>query len=174
MNWTKEQYETFTKRTEQTEQRQKHPKYQNQSICRGVLTIGIDGDVNKSGVCVWKKSTKTIELLTLTFFELFDYFRENKNNIELVKIESGWLNKKSNFHGSKNNQTAARIGSHVGANHETGKKIVEMCQYLELQYREVKPPKKTWKGGKISHVELKKLTSYRGITMPEKSNRKIS
>lgn len=129
------------------------------------LTIGIDPDTEKSGVCSWDRTSKSVTLQTLTFFELYEYLNQKKHVIDMVKVEAGWKNVKNNFHGAKNASTAARIGANVGANQETGKKIVEMCQYLGIAVKEVKPLKKVWKSkdGKISHDELQQQLKFRGI-----------
>ena len=110
------------------------------------LLISIDPDVKKNGVAYLQKKTAFNEQMfnveALTFFELFDMLSERKkvNEIE-VYIEAGWNNKKSNFH-SKPTQTKAvgeRIAGKVGRNHETGLKIVEMCEYLNLPYILITP-----------------------------------
>lgn len=130
-----------------------------------VLIIGIDPDVDKSGVCEWNKGKKELRLQTLTFFQLFEYLSLNRLEIDLVKIESGWKNANQKFRPAKNIATAGRMGANVGANLETGKKIVEMCKHLGLPYREVKPFKKFWKGldGKITHDELQAQLRFRGL-----------
>jgi hypothetical protein len=103
--------------------------------------IGIDPDVCKSGVAMWTTFDKKLELQTFTFFELFDFFRSlNAVKCEFkVIIEAGWLNEKSNYHGAKNKQYGEKIAKQVGRNHETGLKIVEMCEYLGLTYELYKP-----------------------------------
>ena len=121
--------------------------------------IGIDPDCKKSGVAIYKD--KKLELKTLSFFELYDFLIEYKYSVKKVIIEGGHLNKKSNFHvNNKGVGVAARIGSNTGANHETGKKIAEMCEYLKIDYKVIKPLRKVWKKGKISHIEFNKLTGH--------------
>lgn len=103
--------------------------------------IGVDPDVEKSGVTFYNPEGKAISLNNYSFFELFEYLQETRCKfIILVVIEAGWLNK-SNWHAYKNGSAAinAQIGQRTGANHETGKKIIEMCQYLELPFELVKP-----------------------------------
>jgi sulfur carrier protein ThiS len=103
--------------------------------------IGIDPDVTKSGVAY--KNGKTVELYNYSFFDLFDYLKSLKLSQEkiIVYIECGFLNK-SNWHTTNgSNAINAQIGQRTGANHETAKKIVEMCVYLELKYFEIKPTK---------------------------------
>ncbi|WNH10067.1 hypothetical protein [Thalassobellus suaedae] len=104
--------------------------------------IGIDPDTEKSGVAL--KCEGNITLHNWRFFDLYD----NLNNLQedgvkmLVLVEGGWLNK-SNWHKKEKGSAAinAKIGSHTGANHETGKKIVEMLEYLKIPHRVIKPTK---------------------------------
>ena len=117
--------------------------------------IGIDPDCEKSGVALLEK--KKLTLNNFTFFELYEYFIIQKDickfgkNELIVIIEGGWLNK-STWHGlnyflqlirtpQKAFVYAAKIGKNTGANHETGRKIVEMCEYLNLKYEVIKPTK---------------------------------
>lgn len=121
------------------------------------LIIGIDGDVDKNGVTVWDRENATIELKNLTFFQLQDYLKAEKENIKIVKIEAGWLNQKSNFRFAKSQGISDRISKNVGENQAVGKLIIQMCQHLEIKYKLVKPFEKIWKtkSGKISDAELK-------------------
>lgn len=130
------------------------------------MLIGIDPDVDKSGVAV--KVDRTIELYSLRFFSLFDYLSQHKAAISMVRIEASWLikhnwNKKATGSAAIN----ARIGNNAGSNHETGRKIVEMCQHLSIPYQEVMPLRKSWKGkgGKITHDELARITQ-----LPKRTN----
>jgi len=133
--------------------------------------IGIDPDVTKSGIAIYDKIAKNLELKSLSFFNLLDYLRDNSADIELVKIEGGWLNKKSNFRFTKSKGIGENIAKKVGSNHETGKKIVEMCEYLNIKYSIVKPLRKIWKGaeGKITDEELRLQLSRLKITLARKT-----
>ena len=104
-----------------------------------MIYIGIDPDTKKSGVAVWDSKYKYLQLFTMSFFELYDYLYNEK--VDRVIIEAGWLNEKSNFHNNAYQTKAAgeRISKNVGANHETGRKIAEMCEYLVLNYDLKKP-----------------------------------
>ena len=110
------------------------------------ILIAIDPDVKKNGVAYLQKRTPFNEQMfnveALTFFELFDMLKEKKKEFDIeVYIEAGWNNKKSNFH-SKPTQSKAvgeKISKSVGRNHETGLKIVEMCEYLNLPYILITP-----------------------------------
>lgn len=108
-----------------------------------MILIGIDPDVEKSGVAY--KNGDDFQLLNLPFFELLEFFenvQREKGGSEklLVVIEAGWLNK-GNWHTKSKGSAAlnAKIGNNTGRNHETGLKIVEMVEYLGIQYRLVKP-----------------------------------
>ena len=106
------------------------------------IIIGIDPDVEKSGVAV--KCKTFTKLSNLKFFELFDLlsaYKETRESI-LVYVECGYLNA-SNWH-KKVNQSAsvnAKIGERTGANFETAKKICEMCEYLGIEHVKIKPTK---------------------------------
>lgn len=129
------------------------------------LLIGIDNDVEKNGVCLYYSKTN-FELLNLKFFELFEklYFLKDCENLDIeVVIEAGWLNK-SNWHKVTNGSAAinANIGLRTGANHEVGRKIVEMCQYLGLKHHLIKPTK-----SKVNAETFKAITKYQGRTNSE-------
>lgn len=103
------------------------------------ILIGIDPDVTASGFA--KKEGKQITLKNLSFFELFDElsFYKEREIKPTVYVECGFLNK-GNWHKTNgSNSVNAQIGQRTGANHETAKKIVEMCIYLNIPYVEVKP-----------------------------------
>jgi hypothetical protein len=124
------------------------------------LYIGIDPDTEKNGVAYWYTETKKLELENLTFFELFDALKNLKirNQITVI-IDAGWLNK-TNFHVlGTNKRVNGKIGERVGANHETGKKIAEMCVYLGIEFRLNKPNYK-----KVDKETFAKLTRYTGRT----------
>jgi hypothetical protein len=129
------------------------------------VLIGIDPDVTKSGVCIYN-SKDNFQLKNLRFFELFKLlkFYTLVQEMELeIYIEAGWLNK-SNWHKVVNGSSNinAQIGQRTGANHETGKKIVEMCEYLGLNYHLIKPTKT-----KVDAITFNKITNYKGRTNQE-------
>lgn len=139
-----------------------------------LMYIGIDPDVERSGVAV-KHAHNGITVMTLKFFELFDYFAQHKESIKKVRIEASWLIKHNwNKKASGTAAVNARIGNMTGANHEVGKKIVEMCQYFSIPYEEVKPLTKRWKGsnGKITHEELQRVLAANNYlpTLPKRTN----
>ena len=101
--------------------------------------IGIDPDIHKSGVALLLGSQ--LELNNLSFFELFDYLQEKKASENLsVYVECGFLNggnRHLKFGGSL--ALNSKIGERIGSNHETAKKIIEMCEYLKITHFKVKP-----------------------------------
>ena len=104
------------------------------------IIIAIDPDTEKSGVAVLEPATRRMETMSLTFPQLLDFL----------------------CHGADGHR-AERIAKNVGANHETGRKIVEMCRHWGIHVEEQRPLQKMWrgKGGKITAAELKEIT---GIT----------
>ena len=136
--------------------------------------IGIDPDCDKSGVAVLSTNyTRTIELHSMPFPDLLDYLKGRKEFVThfsfLIVVEVGWLND-SHWHVAKRDSPAiaAAKGNAVGRNHETGRKIVEMCKHYGLTYVEQRPLRKCWSGkeGKITHSELSQFIAG----FPSKSN----
>jgi len=130
------------------------------------IYIGIDPDTAKSGVAIWSKQNKFLELSNMKFFDLFAqllFMRRLYNEEVLVIVDAGWLNK-SNFHASNkfNKSVNSIIGERTGANHEVGKKIVEMCEYLGLKYELHKPTK-----SKVNAETFAKITGVKGRTNQE-------
>lgn len=135
------------------------------------LIIGIDPDVEKNGVATVEKQTNTMQVFTFAFPQLIEYLKDrSKDCTILVLIEAGWLNH-SNWHLSPKItiQKAAQIGNATGRNHETGRKIAEMCEYYKIPYKLIKPLKKIWRGtdGKISAAEFSRITGCKARTNQE-------
>lgn len=133
-------------------------------MCFNVF-IGIDPDCARSGVSLLESSTQELTLSNLSFFELLDYLKkqQEKHKHILVVIEAGWLNK-GNWHTRKGYSANynATIGGKTMANHEVGKKIVEMCNYLKISCSIVKPTKT-----KLNAESFKKITNYQKRTNQE-------
>jgi len=135
------------------------------------MLIAIDPDVEKSGVSILRNGE--LSLHSLTFFELFDLLKlYDIMQIDMIYIEASWLLNKTSFVRSKGKGFSEKTGADIGANRETGKKIVEMCEYLKIPYTEVRPLKKIWKGphGKITHEEFNKQakTSFKRTNQEER------
>jgi hypothetical protein len=130
------------------------------------LVIGIDPDVDKSGVAELHVKERLVEVTSLSFPELLDYLQarkkmsENGNYSLVIVVEAGWLNK-SNWHTKGSNiRTAGAIGNSTGRNHEVGRKIVECAKHYGIEVLEHFPLRKCWKGkdGKITQEELSSFT----------------
>lgn len=137
--------------------------------------IAIDPDTEKNGVSEIVKSTKTLKLASLTFAEVVDMVLSLKGSPTpyVVVVEGGWLNK-SNWHlkSGDNSRVAAAKGRNTGANHETGKKIVEICKHFGVNVEVVKPLRKIWKGRdrKITHDELNTQLIGKGYAPIKRTN----
>jgi len=122
--------------------------------------IGIDPDVDKNGVAV--KCGKVFNLYNLTFFELFEKLKtisENSKESNIptqVYVECGFLNK-GNRHtqADKSLEFNGKISERVGANHEVAKKICEMCEFLELEFKQIRPTQ-----SKTNSDFFQKLTGF--------------
>lgn len=127
------------------------------------LLIGIDPDVDKSGFAFLNGNT--LELKNLTFFELFETlkFYKEREIKPTVYVECGFLNGGNrHLNLGKSHALNSKIGERIGANHETAKKIVEMCEYLKIPYIKIKP-----KASKITNDYFKTITGYKGRTNQE-------
>lgn len=137
-----------------------------ENVC--TVYVGIDPDTAKSGIAVLRLDPVGLELAALPFPELLDRLLSLRDSVVIrgggrlaVVIEAGWMNAKSNFHGPSGRR-GERIAKNVGANHETGRKIAEMCRHWGIPCRETAPlplrmgGRSLWSGagGKITHGEL--------------------
>lgn len=138
--------------------------------------IGIDPDVDKSGVAELNPQSRILETTKLTFPLLLDFLQARKKMADtarttlIVIVEAGWLHK-ANWHlrQSDSKRSASAKGNAIGRNHETGRKIVEMCKHYGITVVEQYPLKKTWQGpdGKITQKELAYFTGLEGRTNQE-------
>ena len=133
------------------------------------VIIGIDPDKEKSGIGILNMSTRKLELTNMSFPVLLDNLQawkkdEADNNRKVIVIvEAGWMNAKSCFHKAQG-KSAEKIAKDVGANHETGRKIIEMCEHYGIEVIAQAPLRKCWRGkdGKITHDELAYFTGITG------------
>lgn len=136
------------------------------------LIIGIDPDVDKSGVaCLHVGQRSFLYAETLSFPRLVKYlhgFHDWPGGADRVHIvvEASWK-VTGNWHLNQweRRQKAAAKGYDVGRNHETGRKICEMARAFGLEVIEHIPLRKCWKGPdrKITHEELAKFTDIDGL-----------
>jgi len=146
------------------------------------MIIGIDPDVDKSGVAELILKKRLLEAKTLAFPELLDYLQARKKMAEkgnyslIVVIEASWLISHNWHKGNMDNyRTAAAKGNSAGRNHEVGRKIVEMCRHYGIEVVEQRPLRKCWKGsgGKITQEELNSILSKRNMMPLKRSNQEV-
>lgn len=123
------------------------------------LIIGIDPDLEKSGVAILGQS---LELKNLTFSETVNLFRSQQDQIKKVVIEAGWLNKKSNFRYGHSKNAGEKIAKNVGENHATGKLLAEMAKECGLAVVLVRPTRT-----KLNAEQFNCITGWQGRTNQE-------
>lgn len=117
------------------------------------IFIGIDPDIESSGYAVWKNKDSNLEIYNKSFWNVIDAISSYDEPIKVI-IEAGWLIPKSNWHGAKNKNIAAKIGKNVGSNHQVGKLLEEYCLKKRISYQLVKPK------GKIKADLFNKITGF--------------
>lgn len=135
------------------------------------IIIGIDPDVNKSGVGVVSRERKGVEVFSRSFPELLEYLKMAATHTSVVVVVEASWKISTNWHTGRGDsiRTAARKGKDAGRCHEVGRKIVECAQYYGLEVVEKLPLKKIWKGkdGKITDAEIKAFMPIQGRTNQE-------
>lgn len=133
------------------------------------VVIGIDPDCDKSGFAVLDKTAGT---LTLGRYDFVGLIEELGRRMEMysghrdwvIVVEAGYLTGTANDHYFGDNiRVAAKVAQKVGRNHETARKIVEVCRMLKFPVEERKPLRKIWgksHNEKISSEEFNALTGY--------------
>lgn len=118
-----------------------------------MIFIGIDPDVQFSGIGIYNSKTDEISGLKNGFFQTLELIK-NYTLIDKVYIviESGWQNKKYNYHYSKNKYTAERIANNVGRNHQIGMLFEQFCQFYNIDYELKRPDSKKWTSAFLEHI----------------------
>jgi hypothetical protein len=135
--------------------------------------IGIDPDVDKSGVGIWDTHEKKITYMgTMRFWELVAAFKSGyfggeqiegysvNLNVE-IHIEGGWLVKKSNWHKEQGAAKREKIARNVGENHQTGKLLCQWCETYDVPFRVREPM------GKLDAKTFNKYTGHTGNSNQE-------
>ncbi|PKN16495.1 MAG: hypothetical protein CVU66_00665 [Deltaproteobacteria bacterium HGW-Deltaproteobacteria-23] len=111
--------------------------------------IGIDPDLTKSGFAVYdSQEKKMVQCEALSFSELQWKLKRFQPDC-FVRLEAGWLIKKSNwrtakklgkkFSPSQASSIAERQAKNVGENHATGKLIEQYLKENNIPYELVRP-----------------------------------
>lgn len=121
------------------------------------LLIGIDPDLIKSGVALYYKESKKLDLQLRDFFSLINLLESIEccgYEVEVV-IEAGWLNPSANHHSHplQSKAVGERIAKNVGENAAVGKLIEQFCIQKNLKHRLYKPTK-----SKTTPVMFNKIT----------------
>lgn len=150
-------------------------------IHRKGFVLGVDPDIEKSGLAICNLATRTLEVGTYRFPELLDKIRELRKETDQedrfsVVVEAGWLNK-GNWHvtESRNGKFspqawAAAVGASKGENGAVGKLLLECLQHEGIEAVPQKPLRKCWHGPdrKITHAELVKECEIYRINFKDK------
>lgn len=129
------------------------------------IIIGIDPDVEASGVATLIRRTKKIDATTMKLPALMDYLRRVRypTLTVAVVVEASWTTA-HNFHSlpSDGKAVSAKKGYHVGRNHQIGIDIADIARHFSLDVRLQPPLRKIWKGKdrKITHEEICAITGY--------------
>lgn len=129
------------------------------------IIIGIDPDVEASGVATLIRRTKKIDATTMKLPALMDYLRRVRypTLTVAVVVEASWTTA-HNFHSlpSDSKAVATKKGYHVGRNHQIGIDIADIARHFSLDVRLQPPLRKIWKGKdrKITHEEICAITGY--------------
>ena len=104
------------------------------------LVVGIDPDLSRTGIAIYDTaSKKLIDCRSIKFMEVVKVVLSLPLETTLVRVEAGWLVRKSNWHsrktmkvlekkgitGERASNIAQRQAKNVGENHAIGKIIAE-------------------------------------------------
>ena len=125
-----------------------------------MIYIGIDPDVEKSGVAIWDSSRKRfLDITELNFFDTLNTLQKVKPN--KIIIEAGFLIPIKNWHKADNKGSSDTIAYQVGRNQQVAYLLGEFCERMKMKFQFV-PPK-----GKITKELFK---TYTGIDFKHKSD----
>lgn len=121
--------------------------------------ISIDPDTTKSGVAhIDVHNRQLVTTSSLTFPETIDFVQQHYTTDTTIVIENSWTSY-TNWHLNNNDtkRTASAKGYAIGRCHETGRKLIEMLQHLDIPVQSQEPLRKIWNSHnrKITHNELK-------------------
>lgn len=154
-----------------------------QSRQKADVIVGIDPDIENSGVCIIKPKEKSICISSASITELMYILKgmevDSKEKGEKIRIfvEAGWKNE-SNWHINPSfaKKVCVEIGRRTGLNHATAKIIADIARsFFNLDVIEIRPLQKCWKGkdGKITHDELNQQLKMYGFEPLKRTNQDI-
>lgn len=110
---------------------------------RKEIAIGIDPDVDKSGLALYNRKTGDLEIRTIGLLDLLDMLRDlNRKEETIIYVEAGWLNKPSNFRYHKSFKAREYMAKNVGRNEQLGKIILEACERYGIDFIPIRPKSK--------------------------------
>ncbi len=122
------------------------------------VIIGIDPDVEASGVGFWRPEEKYLMLFQFTLWNLFHYLSMiNFDETVLVRLEAGHKIR-STWHKGGNG-----MAKRVGANHEIGRQIEKFCKANGIDVQLIKPQG-------YSSVDHERFCKITGWNIKEKTN----
>lgn len=130
------------------------------------LIIGIDPDVDKSGVACIDVAEGTVWTDALPLPMLLDSVGDmagEPGRTAVVVVEASWtLSHNWHVRSCGGARAAAKTGYNVGRNHQTGMDIVELLRHRGISVVEKQPLVKIWKGkdGKITHEEITAICGW--------------
>jgi len=136
-----------------------------------ILVVGIDPDIEASGVAVYDCSLRAFVLCTtMSLPDLAAWLSEVPVSDTLVVLEESSLSTK-NWHISPRDSiyVAAAKGRSVGLCHATARHISEFCNKFGIGYIAKTPLKLNWKNGKASHEEVASILPG----CPKKTNQEV-
>lgn len=151
-----------------------------QSRQKADVVVGIDPDIDNSGLCIISPKEKSVSISSVSINELMYILKgmevsmKEKGEKIRIFVEAGWKNE-SNWHinPSFSKKVCVEIGRRTGLNHASAKIIAEIARdYFQLDVVEIKPLKKCWKGkeGKITHEELNQQLKMYGFEPLKRTN----
>lgn len=121
-----------------------------------MLIVGIDPDLEKSGVAVIEHGVQGIRVKTAPFHEIVTHLTSVKEHVKAVYIEAGWLNRRSNWHKASTTSKACKIAKNVGENHAAGKLLAKSLESVGIKVILVRPS-----NTKLKAEQFQRLTNIK-------------
>ena len=116
--------------------------------------VGIDPDLNASGVAAWCHLSRSwLFAKSVSIESILDSLKELNPKETTVYVECGWLNKKANYRNTKNRAASESIAMKVGQNHATGKLIIKLLEASGYIVEKFKPLRKGFFKGEAGWTE---------------------